>query len=200
MLSSPQVFGARWPAIRAAGHGIIGAVRSGPGPAVARLAPAGWWRYIGHHARNVANRVWHVGRFIGNLPSTEVGYTYAQAAGAHCKFAKGLMVVCTDAHPDFIPSGHGGLTIGSVYTTSDHTVDPSVLSHETKHADQNVLLALGDPVLYGLWYAAGAGSSRLLYHWRDARHDSQGRTCNDPNICYNFMEIWSGLHDGHYYH
>jgi RHS repeat-associated protein len=157
--------------------------------------------YVAVHGPNALKRAFHVARFIVNLPATLPGLLYAGASGADCGWAPGLMITCTGARR-FAPKG--GQTVGNVFTTRDLSVSPTVLEHETQHANQYAALGTMFPGLglpaFGFGYAGASGFSWVTYHIFGERHDGAGNVCDDAWACYNIFEINADLHKGNYYH
>ena len=97
-------------------------------------------------------------RNLVNRPSSTVGRAIAAANGAKCAKANRGMIVCTEARGGY---GRGGTTYGSVYVTGAKSVSPSLLRHESKHADQYAWFGGGAafPVGYAIQEAFSGGGN-----------------------------------------
>jgi RHS repeat-associated protein len=143
---------------------------------------------------NVVKRVWHVTRFVINIPSTQVGLGYAAISGASCSAASGLTFNCTGA-TRFAPKG--GQTIGNAFITRGDTVSAEVHAHEARHSTQYTWF-LGNPVSFGIAYGGASVGSAMIYMFKGPRHDGHGGVCDDRWACYNFFEVDADLDKGGY--
>jgi RHS repeat-associated protein len=115
------------------------------------------------HWKTIFRDSYHVVRAAMNTPASLVGLGVGLASGAKCgPSGHELMIVCSSASR-FVPSGHGGMTLGGVYITSNQSTYFSQpqgireLAHEAKHSDQTAFL--GPIMMWGSYGVAHGGSS-----------------------------------------
>ena len=86
------------------------------------------------------------------------------------------MIECIGAAPEALPGQ--AWTIGNTIINQGDQLEPRVLAHETKHADQWAIL----------------GPFGFASTWLDSTAVSYVTT--GTYRCGNFIEIWAGLKDG----
>lgn len=112
--------------------------------------------------------------------------TYVPISGASCAPVGGGMLQCTSGQR---LTKSGGITLGSIYVTSDESVDPGLLEHERVHSVQWALLGPGNFV--GIWALGSASSPALEHFW-----PTPG--CNNVSACHSPVEVWADLDKGGY--
>lgn len=93
----------------------------------------------------VRTRVWHVLRFLINLPVTVPAVVWGLLHGGMPELRTGLFIACGGMHGGF---AKGGTTYGNVWLFGD-LESPERLRHEAKHATQ---WAMFTPVLFPFLY------------------------------------------------
>ncbi|HEX7307971.1 PA14 domain-containing protein [Lentzea sp.] len=106
------------------------------------------WRWRVPSVRNVARRLFHVGRFVVNLPLTAASVRWARMWGGKCNWAPGLMVHCTRMRWGY--GARAGMTIGNTFLTGSRSVSGPVARHESVHATQWSLFGPAFGAIYGL--------------------------------------------------
>ena len=97
--------------------------------------------------RSVAQRAWHVLRFVINLPITVPAVLWGLLHGGTPDLRPGLFISCGNMHGGY---AKGGTTWGNVWLFG-HLESPERLRHEARHATQ---WAVCTPVLFPFLYLA----------------------------------------------
>ena len=128
---------------------------------------------------DVAERTWHVGRFVRNAPISAPTWLWAEANGGNCSFDPGLVVACEDVN-SWANGPRGALTTGGVvlYEDEGSEISDAERAHEERHTDQWALFGVG---LVPAYYANEA-ASQVTGH----------------GSCWNLFERWAGFDEGGY--
>jgi hypothetical protein len=128
---------------------------------------------------DVAERTWHVGRFVRNAPISAPTWLWAEANGGNCGFDQGLVVACEGVN-DWANGPRGALTVGGVvlYEDEGSEISDAERAHEEGHTNQWALF--GGGLVPG--YYANEGVSQVTGH----------------GSCWNLFERWAGFDEGGY--